>query len=290
MTQAAVNQALKYLYNNLLKTAFNMVYPHKCRLCGRLAANDHPALNALNFGAAVPQNALFNLPAVNICRHCLATLKVLPRNNCPRCGCVTAKNVCVNCQINPPQYVNRTMALLFYNDEIGNVIKRFKYNGDLYVGRFLSLCLLAGLAIFMQNDINYNMVLPVPLHPKKLKRRKFNQTERLLGHWHEYDYQSLPGMLNARHQKHCLTRLKETRSQAGLNSAERARNMANAFAVDPAYDLNGLNILLADDIVTTGATIENCAKALKARGAARVDVIAIARTMPHLNPGHLLEI
>lgn len=276
---------------NLLQTLFNMIYPPKCRLCGRLAANNPATLGALDFGKAqAPQSAVFYMPVVNMCRACLGTFKVLPTDNCPRCGCVIQGNICINCQMHPPRYVNRAMALLFYDDDTGPVIKRFKYGGDLYVGRFLSLCLLAGLAIFAQNDISYNIVLPVPLHPKKLKQRKFNQTARLLEHWREYDDNALPCLANVKHDGELLTRAKHTRTQAGLDATERALNVADAFTVLNQRDLSGLNILLADDIVTTGATTENCAKALKQNGAARVDVISIARTMPHLNPGHLMEI
>lgn len=158
------------------------------------------------------------------------------------------------------------------------------------MGRFLSLCLLTGLAINRQNDIKYDIIMPVLLHPQKQKSRKFNQNERLLQYWQGFGFNALEGLAHAVIDHKILARCKNTRAQAGLDMSARAENLADAFYVPDNRDLSRLSILVADDIVTTGATVENCAKALKARGAVRVDVVSIARTMPHLNPDHLLEI
>lgn len=269
----------------------DMVYPPKCRLCGRFAVNRPANLSALNFGRRPrPNHALFSVTAPNICRHCLAKLQVLPLNSCQICGCVPVNGLCINCVNHPAVYITRCMALLDYNPAAGELIKRFKYGGDLYLGRVLSFSLLAAFIINAQNGISYDIITPVPLHPKKLKARKFNQNLRLLQYWPKLGVYQLNGLQNAVINPNLLARKKHTRPQAGLNVKARLANVADAFYVQGNASLNGLNILLVDDIVTTGATSENCAKALKQSGANRVDVISVARTMPHLNPGHLMEI
>lgn len=286
----ATTSAKLPLWRSLPQALFNMVYPPKCRLCGRLTAGKAPTLSALDFdGRPNSESALFDLPATNMCADCLATFKVLPPDVCTKCSCVMENGTCLNCQIHPQIYTDHAMALFFYDHNIGPVIKRFKYGGDPYVGRFLSLSLLAGLAICKQNNVTYDMILPVPLHPKKQKQRKFNQTIRLMEHWPNLQT-LLPCLAKTKIDFALLRRTKHTRSQAGLNAADRQQNMTDAFEVIDNRDLTGLNILVTDDIITTGATTENCAKALKAQGAKRVDVLGIARTMPHLNPEHLLEI
>lgn len=283
-------QPFKIAYS-LSSTLIDMVLPGKCRLCRRFTVNEPADLRALNFSVRpVPQTRFFQVAAHNICRHCAAKFRIISATACPRCGCEPEDGICINCQIHPPGYVERCMSLLLYNADIGPVIRRFKYGGDLYVNRFLSQCLLAGVALNVQSDVNYDLIVPVPLHPKKQRARRFNQNERLLHYWRNFSYGDIPCLRKAKLDHKLLVRHKHTRPQAGLDADARALNVADAFDVKDNRDLTGLNILVADDIVTTGATVENCAKALKALGAARVDVISIARTMPHLNPNHLMEI
>lgn len=285
-----LTQPLK-VAQTLSRTVMDMLFPGKCHMCRRFTVNEPCDLSALACGArTLPQIPLFEIAAHNICRDCVAGFRVVPIDACPRCSCELEDGACVNCALHPPRFVDRCMSLLFYNSDISPVIRRFKYGGDLYVGRFLSLCLLAGLAVNTQSGVHYDIITPVPLHPKKQKARKFNQNERLLQYWRRFGFNDIAGLHETTLDFKLIRRHKHTRPQAGLDADARANNVANAFDVRDGLDLSGLNILVADDIVTTGATVENCAKALKAKGASRVDVVSIARTMPHRNPNHLMEI
>ncbi|MCA9823878.1 MAG: ComF family protein [Dehalococcoidia bacterium] len=112
--------------------------------------------------------------------------------------------------------------------------------------------------------------LAIPLHPSRRKRRGFNQGDRLLPH---LSLAPLPGQ---------LLRRRKTRSQVGMSLEQRRRNVAGAFAYDGA-ELDGLRVALIDDVITTGATADECAAVLKDYGAA--EVIAVAFTRMSYRPG-----
>lgn len=147
-------------------------------------------------------------------------------------------------------------------------IHRFKYRrerarGD-YLGSLLAESLRRGLGT---EGVTTDLVVPLPLHPRRERERGFNQAAvlatpvaRVLG----------APVLAA------LERTTETRSQVGLGFEARRRNVRQAFRC-VAHDLNGLHVLLIDDVVTTGATFEAAARALLGAGAARVDGLALAR-------------
>jgi len=113
-------------------------------------------------------------------------------------------------------------------------------------------------------------IVPVPLHKKKLREREFNQTA-LLGR-HLSKIMKTPLLL------HSLQKVRETKLQTEVSGKERHVNLRKAYAA--SRDISGKNILLVDDVVTTGATIEECASTLKRAGAKNVEVIALARSMP----------
>lgn len=114
-------------------------------------------------------------------------------------------------------------------------------------------------------------VLPVPLHRWRLLRRRFNQAAEIA--------RPLAGAARLAYWPDALVRPRRTDSQAGKSGSGRRRNVAGAFEVAPRWRLRvaGARLLLIDDVLTTGATVEGCARALKSAGAARVDVAVIAR-------------
>ena len=130
-------------------------------------------------------------------------------------------------------------------------------------------CRKAGAELIADADL----IVPVPLYSWRLWSRRFNQSAMLA---HEV------GRL-ARVPVDCfaLARVRRTVSQVGLSPDQRRRNVAGAFKVPQAETsvIKGKNILLIDDVITTGATVEACARALRRAGAARVDVLALARAV-----------
>ena len=114
-------------------------------------------------------------------------------------------------------------------------------------------------------------IVPVPLHPLRLLRRRYNQAAEIA--------RPLAALTGTPYLADALVRKRATATQGGKSGSGRRRNVAGAFAVPPgrAAPVKGLRVRLIDDVLTTGATAEGCARALKAAGAARVDLAVVAR-------------
>jgi ComF family protein len=118
-----------------------------------------------------------------------------------------------------------------------------------------------------------DLILPVPLYPSRLWWRRFNQSAMLAS--------AVGRLTGVAVDCFVLKRVRRTASQVGLTADQRRRNVAGAFKVDKAraHRVKGKNIVVVDDVITTGATAEACARALKRAGAARVDILALARAV-----------
>jgi ComF family protein len=173
--------------------------------------------------------------------------------------------LCRRCRLSPPPYA-RLVAPWRYGGELAAAIRRFKYGGARGGGRpELARPLGRMLMSFLPGDVD--LVVAVPLHPRRLRERGFNQAEAL----------ARAARPPAAVAGHVLKRRRATDEQAGLSRAARARNVAGAFAVRDERRVRGRRVLLVDDVVTTGATVSACARALRAAGAAVVVVAALAR-------------
>ena len=150
------------------------------------------------------------------------------------------------------------------------LIQSFKYR-DRHEGLKLFATWLAKAGAELLTDAD--LIVPVPLYPSRLWWRRFNQSAMLA---------QAVGRL-ARRPVDCFTlaRVRRTATQVGLTAEQRRRNVAGAFKVTRARAdrVKGKKIVVVDDVITTGATAEACARALKRAGAARVDVLALARAV-----------
>lgn len=186
--------------------------------------------------------------------------------NCTICALpLPQSTVCGSCLKTPPAF-DHTIAAWRYEWPLDRLIPAYKYRGKLV----LATSLAQGLAVSITNDDRPDLLVAMPLHAKRLRERGFNQSSVLA--------QRLAGDLGIPHRHDVVTRIKLTPPQASLSVMERHKQLRGAFRCDA--DVAGLHIAIVDDVMTSGASLNELAKVLKAAGAARVDCWVLART-PH---------
>ena len=169
---------------------------------------------------------------------------------------------CTRCRETPPSIV-KTRALGVYDGSLRAIIHALKYGGRRCVGRQLSLMMQQQCG---ELAVGADMVVPVPLHPFRRLTRGFNQADDLCAAL------GLP-------ISHALTRTRHTGIQADLSAAARLANVRGAFRLARRADVRGACLVLVDDVSTTGATLEACARALLAGGAREVRALIAARAV-----------
>jgi len=210
-----------------------------------------------------------------LCPACWQAIQFLDGPMCERCGLPFdfdpgGETLCAGCHAYPPAY-DKARAVMRYDEHSRGPILALKHGDrlDLAPGftRWLSR---GGRALLDEADI----ILPVPLHPYRLWTRRYNQSAELA--------RALARQTGKPCNLDSLTRSRATPSQGAMRSAKaRRRNMLGAFKVPPRHKsaIAGRNILLIDDVLTTGATVDACARALKRAGAVKVFVLALARVV-----------
>ena len=243
---------------DILHAILDIVYPPKCTVCTTLLWETG--------GPHDPDKRFF-------CRPCFEQFSQITSPFCIHCGRpfpsrVVEDHTCEDCLTRPPLF-EALRAPFLYEGPLMEAIHQFKYGGK----RFLAKPFGTLLAKYAQQWIPYKkglLIMPVPVHPKKLKEREFNQSlllarpisTRLEG---DLDFLS-------------LRRIRNTLPQTGLKGAERRRNVLKAFALEDKSPVTGRTILLVDDVATTGHTLNECARVLKKGGAKEVLCLVLART------------
>jgi len=222
----------------------------RCMFCGR-------AMQGVASDSCCPE-----------CTHALA-----PRSSgfCPLCGEPYAAQGEAVALCGPCRTLHRPWSgfgfYAVYKGALSEAITSFKYRADFGYLRLLQYCLLQAwqrhLAVF-----GCDVVVPVPLHPRRLGQRGFNQSLEIC--------RPLAPRLKAALAPKALCRLRDTASQSGLDRPQRRRNMSWSVSGDPDI-VRSLRILLVDDVYTTGVTAEVCSRALLRAGARRVDLLVLAR-------------
>jgi len=238
---------------------------------------DHPLLQAATrIGTALvdrllPRHCtLCGLPSGpgNLCAACAADL---PRATpgCPRCALPQPQaGACGQCLRRPPPW-DEAIAALWYDFPVDRVVQRLKFGRDFACGQLLAGELVR--AVRERAEGPADLVAPVPLHRLRQFARSFNQADLLA--------QSLGRQLGIVVESGLLLRARRTRAHSGLAAAERQRNIRGAFRLPPrsARQVAGRHVALVDDVLTTGATLSECARLLQAAGARRVSVWVAAR-------------
>ena len=207
-----------------------------------------------------------------VCWRCFASITPYAESLCDCCGRFVTGNIthrflCSFCRARRPAY-DRARAAARFGGLLRELLHQFKYRKGVYLCEDL-VDLLEGAVRSHFDAGAIDVIIPVPLHPLRLRARAYNQTALLAG--------ALGGRLSRRVDGDVLRRVRATGTQTRLHRKARLANMKGAFAVrDPAW-VRQRTVLLVDDVMTTGATFDACASALKKAGAARVWCVAVAR-------------
>ena len=220
---------------------FNLRLGQDCLLCGATSVSDI------------------------LCTACAADLPQLPQPACPRCALPTPNGeICGHCLRKPPHY-DATRAAYRYDFPLDKLIQSFKYAHRLALGAYFGQQLSA-----LGEGIAGDLIIPLPLHPERLRERGFNQALELA--------RPVSKAWRLPIDATSCSRSRNTTAQANLPWRERVKNMRGAFHC--ATDLAGKRIILVDDVMTTGASLNECARTLKLHGAREVSVLLVARALP----------
>ena len=206
-----------------------------------------------------------------LCAGCEAELPWLGAH-CQVCALPLAVEglTCGSCLKRPPPF-GRVEAPWRYGFPIDALINRFKHQARRPIGRLLGDLLAGHLAHAFNDGLpRPDLLLPVPLSPKRQRQRGFNQAQMLA--------EVLSPALQITQRSDWLLRIGDPPAQQKLDAAARRRNLRGAFTLSPIARPSGLHLALIDDVLTTGATAQQLARLLMRAGALRVDVYCLART------------
>ncbi len=210
------------------------------------------------------------------CPSCSSHVQAITPPLCPCCGTPFASgedHLCGRCLTLPPAF-RQARAWASYaaaveeTNPLAQALYRFKYARELSIGKELAKLAASHFPLSPQT---YHLILPVPLHLSRLRWRGFNQALILA--------QALAQRYSLPIDPFSLQRVRATNPQVGLKEEERRKNVRGAFAVVRPEKIAGKGVLLVDDVYTTGATANECARALLAAGASYVDVFTLARAV-----------
>ena len=236
------------------RQALRFVLPVECISCGHSLSTD---------------------PVPFFCTACWQGIHTLQKPACARCDqpfvsqaatAYTPNHQCQHCQERPPAF-QRAWTLFPYLPPLREAICSFKYHGKHTLARPLARLMIRALP----SDIDVDMIIPVPLHPTRLRAREFNQSLLLADQIGSH----LARPVSATN----LVRITATDPQTTLTRQARLRNLRNTFAVRRPHEITKKRILLVDDVFTTGTTLNECAKTLRKSGSGPVFALTLARTV-----------
>jgi len=233
------------------RAALDFVLPPRCVSCGVLTERD-----------------------MGLCAPCWGQLVFITQPYCAHCGrpfefSIPGTTKCASCLRRPPAF-DKAYSPLAYEDASRAIILQFKHGDRLGHAGLLAKLMAPHVAQF---GFDRPAILPVPLHRRRIMRRRYNQSALIA--------KAIGQQLSLPVDLLTLQRTRPTPMQKGLSAAQRRRNVQGAFSIDPkrAHRIKGRQVLLIDDVYTTGATIEACSRVLRKAGASEIGVLCAARVV-----------
>ncbi|MCL2566652.1 MAG: ComF family protein [Alphaproteobacteria bacterium] len=234
------------LLQSIVLKLLNFIYPPHCYLCD------------------------VSVAAEGVCGNCFNKLQSAYKNCCSMCGIeLQTGDICLDCLAKPKIFDSASYCFI-YNSEIFKLISGFKNHDKTYMSKFISSFLIKKVYEKALAD-KIDVIIPVPIHYRKLIKRKYNHTAMLAYEIAKYFHKPL--ICRA------LKKNKKTDDQIKLGGQKRIINVKGAFNINKnnLKFIKGKNILLVDDVLTTGATINECAMVLKKSGCRTVHVLCFSR-------------
>jgi competence protein ComFC len=238
------------LHNSeLFQAAVSLLYPATCTICGKnVRAGEY------------------------LCNGCETKVVRIVAPFCETCsepfeGSITSAFTCANCA-HRTIYFDAAVAAYRGRGIVREIIHQFKYARQIHLRHLIARWLRTALDDERLRDYQFDVVVPVPLHPARQRERGFNQASLLA---------ELLSAQTAIRSKPVLERIRYTTTQTALDRSERMENLHNAFRLRKNTDMRGLRVLLIDDVLTTGSTLSECARVLKRAGAISVHAATAAR-------------
>lgn len=223
----------------------DIIYPRRCPMCDGILLPEEPW----------------------ICEKCVEKLHPITENRCVICGKPVPEQEerCRDCQ-KREHYFDRARAPYGYHGQMEQSLMRFKYGGRMEYAGFYAHAICRYEIDFIR-QIRPEVLIPVPVHPARMRKRGYNQAHLIAKH--------LSQELQIAEEIHLVKRVRNTKAQKDLNPEERRKNLEHAFALT-GKEQPYRTILLVDDIYTTGSTADALAKLLKQHGARQVSIVSAA--------------
>jgi len=233
---------------NFLSLAHQLIFPSQCQLCG--------------------EPALLNLPLCNLCLKKVQEIGALRCEVCGKAFTGEVNRLCGSCIKEKPKF-DQARAWAKFEEPMVQIIHQFKYQRGFYFANWMIDSLFK---LYLQefSSQKFDLLIPIPLHWKRLLQRGYNQTLILA--------QPLSKKLKIPLSTTILQKTRNTHPQVRLSSAQRKENLKKSFQLKKPESVEGKNILLIDDVITSGATANEAGKILKQAGANKVCILALART------------
>lgn len=241
-----------YMSLRLIETLINIIYPARCLACG----------------FSLPEKTAENL----VCKACYAKIKFNLPKFCQKCGRGAIKEdteTCSSC-LRRDFYFDRAFSACIFQEPLKKLIHLFKYNLKLRLRKLFVSILAQFVTDYHIRLEDYELLLAVPMHRVRLKEREINHSELLA--------RQLGKQFNIAVSCDKLIRIHNNSLQTGLKFKQRTNNVKGAFSVKDPQEFINKNILIIDDVFTTGSTVSEIAHCLKKSQANRVDVLTLART------------
>lgn len=227
------------LINRWLWVCIDWVFPPSCAGCG--------------------------IPGTRLCPKCLANIRRIKPPICKICGeKLSNGNICTRCRFTPPK-ITAIRSWAVYEDTVRKGLHQLKYSRNIALGDTFSVYLCN---LLLDTGWHIDVIAPIPLGNVRQKERGYNQAALLA--------KPVARQLKIPYQPKIVRRTRETISQVTLTLADRKTNVAGAFKAKQEL-VNGKNVLIIDDITTSGSTLEACAEALFSAGAKNVYGMTVAR-------------